>query len=67
MEEKAVECLKSDGVIIWDNSERKSYKKGVDLLKSKGFKQIEFQGMTPILPNISYTSVFYRDKNCLSI
>ncbi|PIR60658.1 MAG: FkbM family methyltransferase [Candidatus Pacebacteria bacterium CG10_big_fil_rev_8_21_14_0_10_44_54] len=63
----AVKQLTSGGVIIWDNTERKEYQTGIDLLKRSGFKQIQFVGMSPINTYKSETSVFYKKNNCLII
>lgn len=59
--------LSESGVIIWDDSERKRYQKGVDFLLGKGFKKIDFPGMKPNFTGVSQTSIFYREKNCLGI
>jgi len=63
----AVQKLKEDGVIIWDNSEREKYIEGYELLKKHGFKRIDFYGMGPINSYAWNTSIFYRDKNCFGI
>lgn len=63
----ALEALKPDGVIIWDNSDRPEYQPGYDLLFSKGFRRIEFAGLAPIDTVHTETSIFYRPDNCLGI
>lgn len=60
-------ALNENGVIVLDNSNRKSYKKGIDFLLEKGFKKLDFVGMAPKSPQLSCTSLFYRDNNCLGI
>jgi hypothetical protein len=60
-------ALRSNGVIIWDNSDRTSYAEGYQFLADHGFKQIDFQGLGPINDYQWTTSVFYRDLNCLSL
>ncbi|HAS42753.1 MAG TPA: FkbM family methyltransferase [Microscillaceae bacterium] len=65
--EEALQCLTDDGVIILDNSNREQYQSGQALLAQNGFKKLDFWGMTPIAPNNSCTSVFYRTNNCLGI
>lgn len=62
-----VNALKQNGVIVWDNTDRDSYKEGMDYLMSVGFKRIDFTGMTPIQPTKSQTSIFYKSNNCLFI
>lgn len=64
----AVKKLKEEGVIIWDNTDRVSYKEGYAFLKARGFNQIELNSIMYGVPNIEdYTSVFYREKNILNI
>lgn len=63
----AIDCLKDAGVIIWDNSDRPEYQEGYDLLRSAGFKRLDFWGLGPINPYEWCTSVFYRERNCLGI
>lgn len=63
----AVSALTDDGVIIWDNSDRKEYAPGFECLYAQGFRQIPFTGMAPAIPWLSETSLFYRPDNCLGI
>jgi len=63
----AADFLTDDGVIILDNSEREWYAKAKDYLAQKGFRRLDFIGMTPIVAIETCTSVFYRDGNCLGI
>jgi hypothetical protein len=63
----AVDFLTDDGVIILDNSERSWYQPAKDLLYTKGFKNIDFRGMLPIVGHESCSTVFYREGNCLGI
>lgn len=63
----ALDALKDDGVIIWDNSERKRYQQGFNFLTSKGFKRLDFCGMAPIITFGVCTTIFYREDNCFSI
>jgi hypothetical protein len=60
-------ALKSDGIIIWDNSERPSYQDGFEFLMKNGFKRLDFRGLGPIMTFEWCTSVFYRKNNCLNI
>ena len=59
--------LKSDGVVIWDNSDREEYGEGYEFLLDNGFRRVDFAGMGPINANGWTTSVFYRSDNCLGI
>ena len=64
---ESLEYLTEHGVIIWDDSVRLEYKEGFEQLRLKGFKQIDFCGMTPVTEQSSATSIFYKEKNCLRI
>ena len=63
----AVDYLTEKGVIILDNSEREDYQPAKDFMKQKGFKQIDFWGIAPIIAYNNCTSVFYKVNNCLDI
>ncbi|HUP35790.1 MAG TPA: FkbM family methyltransferase [Candidatus Limnocylindria bacterium] len=63
----SVGALKHDGVIVWDNSDRKAYEPGYRFLLDQGFRRIEFVGMSPITNERSETSIFYRAVNCLRV
>jgi hypothetical protein len=64
---QAVEALSPTGVVVLDDSERTQYNPGMDFLKSKGFKQLSFSGISPGLFYNKATSVFYKPENCLGI
>lgn len=63
----SLHALKENGIIIWDNSDRKKYQEAYDFLKDKGFKKIDFKGLGPIGHIEWQTSIFYRDNNCFDI
>jgi hypothetical protein len=66
----AMNCLKSlkdDGVIIWDNSDRKEYEEGFRFLFAHDFRKIEFIGFAPGNIDTTETAIFYRPGNCLEI
>jgi hypothetical protein len=63
----AVRALTSDGVIIWDDSERERYQRGCLQLTDLGFKRLDFDGLPPMALRRRSTSVFYREENCLRI
>ncbi len=65
--QKAIGALKSDGVILFDNSDRSDYDEAFLFLRSKGFKEIEFWGFGPCNQYRWKTSIFYRERNCLGI
>lgn len=63
----AVKALAPEGVIMWDNSERKKYGPGFHFLQERGFRRLEFIGLSPGVNEKSETSIFYRPGNCLGI
>ncbi len=63
----SVGCLAEDGVIVWDNSERTRYERGLDALARQGFRRIRFTGLAPIGTAMTETSILYRRHNCLGI
>lgn len=63
----SIVALKSDGIIIWDNSDRDSYQEGYDFLTDSGFKRLDFWGLGPINSYAWCTSIFYRSDNCFRI
>jgi hypothetical protein len=64
---QSVGALSPSGVLVLDDSERESYKAGVDFLVSEGFKHLPFSGISPGLFYRKSTSVFYKTDNCLGI
>jgi len=64
---KSISKLKKNGVIVWDDTHRESYKSGISDLCKKGFRKLTFRGLKPTNSWLSETSVFYRDRNCLGI
>jgi tRNA A58 N-methylase Trm61 len=63
----SIQALTSDGVIIWDNSDRDTYQEGYDFLINNGFKRLDFWGLGPINTYGWCTSIFYRPQNCFYI
>ncbi len=63
----SLNALTTKGVIIWDNSERESYREGFDFLLENGFKRLDFDGMGPVNVYAWCTSIFYREKNCFDL
>lgn len=61
------DCLRPGGVIVWDNTNRSRYARGIRALRELGFRSIEFCGPAPINNWRSETSIFYRPENCLGI
>lgn len=64
----AIEKLSTDGVIIWDDTDRIQYQMGYDFLKSRGFKKIELRSCTyGLVAREQFTALFYREKNIFGI
>jgi hypothetical protein len=63
----SVGSLKSNGIIIWDDSDRSEYQEGYRFLYDNGFRKIEFIGLAPIYNIKRETGIFYRLNNCLGI
>lgn len=60
-------ALKEGGIIIWDNTDRKQYREGIDYLLNNGFKKIDFQGIGPLNHYFWDTTIFYKEINCFNI
>ncbi len=65
--EEASKALSATGVVVLDNSEREKYKAGAIFLVEQGFKQLEFEGMSPVSTDVNVTSLFYKANNCLGL
>jgi len=63
----AINSIKNDGIIVLDDSERESYTNGIEFLIEKGFKKIDFWGISPGLFYKKCTTIFYKNDNCLGI
>ena len=61
------DSLTPDGVVVWDNSDRREYDEGYRFLLDRGFRRIQFTGYAPGCIDKTETSIFYRDGNCLGI
>jgi hypothetical protein len=59
--------LNSDGIIIWDDSDREDFREAWLFLNSLGFKEIIFNGLKPASFIISQTSILYRHQNIFGI
>lgn len=63
----SIDALSPNGVIVLDDSERKTYHQARVFLKENGFKELSFSGISPGLFYEKATSVFYKADNCLGI
>lgn len=57
--------IKSDGIIIFDNSDRKMYRDGLTHLMNTGFRRLDFFGLIPSYLYRNCTSIFYRNDDFL--
>lgn len=65
--EPAMDALTTDGVVIFDNTDRERYRPGLEMLAAAGFRRIDFRSLAPVLAVTNQTTVLYRDSNCLGI
>lgn len=63
----SIKALKSDGIIVLDDSERVQYTEGIQFLLDNEFKRIDFWGISPGLFYKKNTTIFYKTNNCLGI
>lgn len=65
--ENALGALRSDGVLIWDDTHRPRYGAGCSYIQSRGFRRLDFEGMSPLSACRGCTSIFYRPSNCFDL
>lgn len=63
----SIESLSSNGVLVLDDSERDAYNIGINEMLLKGFKKLDFWGISPGLFYKKCTSIYYRNDNILNI
>ena len=63
----ALRRLTLDGIIILDDSNRSKYTPGRKSLIKAGFKELPFWGLRHQSMQMTCTSIFYRNNNCLGI
>ena len=63
----SINRLSDDGVIVFDNSNLSQYSDGNSFLIEKGFRKIDFWGLSPVTGHNNCTSIFYKHINCLGI
>lgn len=64
---ESIKYLKQGGVIILDDSERGEYFEGITQIVEKGFKKLDFWGISPGYLYRKSTTIFYNPVNCLNI
>jgi hypothetical protein len=62
---RAADFLNPDGIIIFDNSDRKMYREGLTHLMETGWRRLDFFGLIPSYLYRNCTSIFYRNDNFL--
>ncbi len=63
--ELALNALKEDGLIVFDNTDNSSFDEGVKYLSEQGFKRIDFYGLVPSYTYKNCTSILFRDDKFL--
>jgi hypothetical protein len=63
----AVQRVKLDGIIVFDNSDRKMYRDGMVFLRDSGWKRLDFFGLLPTYLYRTCTSIFYRGESFLHV
>jgi hypothetical protein len=63
----SIKCLKPEGIIVLDDSERTQYLEGIRFLSNEGFRKIDFWGISPGLFYKKCTTIFYTTNNCVGI
>jgi SAM-dependent methyltransferase len=59
--------LKSDGVIVLDDSEKPAYQKAFRFLEKRAFKNLDLKTFKTCDIHSSQTTIFYRKNNCFNI
>jgi hypothetical protein len=59
---EAATLVKESGLIVFDNTDRRGVREGVEYLGAQGWKRIDFFGLIPSYLYRNCTSVFYRDE-----
>jgi len=57
---QAVQCLRPDGIIILDDSQRPNYKKIFQYFEKLNFKKMDFFGIAPGQLTLKNTTIFYK-------
>lgn len=65
--EASLPYISNRGIFIFDDTNRKKYQKGVQLLKDLGYRQLQLRGFSPIEFMECETSLFYKDGNILGL
>jgi len=63
----AADALTERGVVMLDDCNFDVHAPGIECLRDKGFRRLDFEGIKPASIRAYRTSIFYRDGNCLGI
>jgi hypothetical protein len=55
-------CVNSNGIIVWDNSDREAYLSSIMKLQKRGWRELEFFDLLPINAYCSKATVFFKDS-----
>ena len=55
-------CVRSNGIIVWDNSDRDTYADSISNLIKRGWKRLEFFDLSPINAYCSKTTIFLKES-----
>ena len=64
---ESLAALHEHGVLVLDDSQRSEYEEGIRYLRAQGFKVLHFWGMKPMGYDLTSTTLFYRETNCLGV
>jgi hypothetical protein len=64
---RCIDCLTPRGVVIIDDLEEYNYERVLPPIYEKGFRKIEFSGMSAMTIGNKTTAILYRDDNCFDI
>lgn len=62
-----IDNLSETSIVLFDDFDRVQYSISRSLLEKKGFKVLEFWGLSFGSVNLNCTAVFYKANNCLNI
>lgn len=65
--ETALQRLSTRGVVLLDDSDRRSYASIFERARAAGFRALTLEGHKPASLNLHRSTFFYRDGNCLSL
>jgi len=63
----SAEVLKKSSVIVVDDTDRERYREIYGILRKRGYRYIEFEGLKPAKFEESRGTVFYKDNNVFGI